>query len=250
MTASEPAPPSAPSDGDRGVKVYTRTGDDGSSCLFNMERRDKDDDVFEALGDVDELGVAIGVACAHLEDPIVGDDDGEGDALNSWGLRRRGEDEDARAIDRGEDERGALLARLKEIQSRLLDVGSAVATPLGESSEWKRDRTSFEASHATTLEAWIDEYDAHLPPLKTFILPSGGHVSARLHVARVVARRAERRCVPLIRRGDCVESVGVYLNRLSDFLYTAARFVAMRQGNAETPYKKAKAVGEGEGAST
>ena len=180
----------------------------------------------------------------------MGDDDGEGDALDSWGLRRRGEDEDARAIDRGEDERGALLARLKEIQSRLLDVGSAVATPLGESSEWKRDRTSFEASHATTLEAWIDEYDAHLPPLKTFILPSGGHASARLHVARVVARRAERRCVPLIRRGDCVESVGVYLNRLSDFLYTAARFVAMRQGKAETPYKKAKAVGEGEGAST
>ena len=71
----------------------------------------------------------------------------------------------------------------------MLDVGSAVATPLDKSSEWKKARTGFDEAHVDGLEAWIDEYDEHLPPLKNFILPSGGKTAVFLHAARTVCRR-------------------------------------------------------------
>jgi cob(I)alamin adenosyltransferase len=128
---------------------------------------------------------------------------------------------------------------LEEIQSRLLDIGSAVATPLSGSSETMRTRASFDASHVETLERWIDELDAELPALTNFLLVSGGKASVFLHQARVVCRRAERSCVPLIRDGAVPEVVRVYLNRLSDFFFTAARCACARSGAEERPYKKA-----------
>jgi len=190
-------------------KVYTKTGDGGSSCLFNMERRSKDDVVFEALGDSDELNVAVGVAREFAQEMSEG------------------------ALD------PTLIERLTEIQSRLLDVGSAVATPLDKSSAGKLKRVDFADAHVDLLEAWIDEYDAALPPLKVFILPSGGRTAVFLHLARTVCRRAERRVVPLVRGGDCPAVIQRYLNRLSDFLFTAARYASMREGRVEAPYKKA-----------
>ena len=129
--------------------------------------------------------------------------------------------------------------QLEEIQSRLLDIGSAVATPLAGSSETMRTRASFDASHVETLERWIDELDAELPALTNFLLVSGGKASVFLHQARVVCRRAERSCVPLIRDGAVPEVVRVYLNRLSDFFFTAARCACARSGAEERPYKKA-----------
>ena len=209
-----------PVDGGGGVKVYTRTGDGGSSCLFNMERRDKDDAVFEALGDVDELNSWLGVARTFAGERSAGC-------------------QPPSASDEGSDASLELIARLEEVQSRLLDVGSAVATPLDASSDWKKARTAFEEGHVDALEAWIDAYDATLPPLKTFILPGGGRTASALHVARTVCRRAERRVVPLVRDELCPPVVGRYMNRLSDFLYTAARHAAMREGHPEAAYKKA-----------
>mmetsp|Transcript_44390 Transcript_44390/g.71233 ORF Transcript_44390/g.71233 Transcript_44390/m.71233 type:complete len:192 (+) Transcript_44390:216-791(+) len=166
-------------------KVYTKTGDDGSSCLYNMERRNKDDAIFEALGDVDELNVAVGIARTFAEEVGAGQD-AEGDS--------------SRPVPGKDPE---LIARLAEIQSRLLDVGSAVATPLDKSSESKKKRVEFDEAHVDGLEAWIDEYTELLPPLKNFILPSGGKTAAFLHLARTVCRRAERRVVPLVRDEYC-----------------------------------------------
>ena len=226
----------AKSSGASSFKVYTRTGDGGSSCLFNMERRDKDDAVFEALGEVDEVGVAVGISRTFVEeawrgDGVFGDDaptEASGDGPSAVdGLSRRAVFE-------------PLAGRLAEIQSRLMDVGSAVATPLDRSSDAKKARVSFAEAHVDVLEAWIDEYDERLPALTQFILPGGGRAAAFLHQARTAARRAERRVVPLCREGDCDGVVGRYLNRLSDFLYTAARFAALAAGAPETTYRKAR----------
>eukprot|EP01088_Endostelium_zonatum_P007492 TRINITY_DN1977_c0_g1_i1.p1 TRINITY_DN1977_c0_g1~~TRINITY_DN1977_c0_g1_i1.p1 ORF type:complete len:147 (-),score=31.24 TRINITY_DN1977_c0_g1_i1:294-734(-) len=130
--------------------------------------------------------------------------------------------------------------KLEKIQSLLLDVGSCVATPPSTASERKLERTSFNEDYVKQLEQWIDEIDKQLPPLKNFILPSGGLSSSSLHVARSVCRRAERSVVPLVRSGDVPDSVGRFLNRLSDFFFVAARFAAQKDGKEEVIYKKSQ----------
>lgn len=104
---------------------------------------------------------------------------------------------------------------ITNIQSRLMDVGAAVATPTQTSSDIKKQRTRFDGTHVQKLEAWIDHMDAQLPPLTNFILPSGGLCAGHLHVARTICRRAERRVIPLIHAGDVEEEVGKYVNRYS-----------------------------------
>lgn len=194
------------------IKVYTRTGDNGTSLLFNMQRKEKDAVYFEALGDTDELTAHLGVAYTHC---VRGGCD-EGTPL------------------------GVLAERLREIQSRLLDLGSHIATPLTSSNEKRVARTAVEGDMTSQLEQWIDEMEETLPPLTNFILPSGGEVASTLHVARTVARRAERTVVPLVRSEECDPVVQRYLNRLSDFLFVAARFAAKETGHTEVVYKKAK----------
>ena len=191
----------------RSFKIYTKTGDKGSSSLFNGERRRKDDQVFVALGDSDELNALLGVACAHCEV------DGESGNARS----------------------AALVPHLNVVQSRLLDMGSAIATPLTQSSEKRLQRTAFDDSggDALQLEQWIDAFDAELPPLRNFILPGGGLPAASLHVARAVCRRAERSVVPLVLDGDCDVSAQIYLNRLSDYLFVAGRWAAKALGEEE-----------------
>lgn len=184
-------------------KVYTKTGDKGTSSLYNGERRGKTDAVFHALGDIDELNSAIGVAREFAEGMDI-----------------------------------QLSEQLEETQSRLLDVGSAVATPVDKSTDTKLQRTAFSATHTEQLERWIDGMDAQLAPLKNFILPSGGKAASFLHMSRSICRRAERSTVPLVQTGSTDAAVGTYLNRLSDYLFTAARYAAKIEGKAEVVYKK------------
>eukprot|EP00198_Chlamydomonas_reinhardtii_P012784 XP_001702121.1 flagellar associated protein, cobalamin adenosyltransferase-like protein [Chlamydomonas reinhardtii] len=188
------------------MKIYTRSGDAGQASLFNGERLYKDDDVFQALGDVDELNSALGVADYAAQFCAA-----------SW------------------------RSSLETIQSRLIDVGSAVATPLPTSDEDKLQRTHFAGKeHTEQLEAWIDAMDEDLPKLTKFILPSGGQAAACLHHARSVCRRAERSVVVLSRRQAVSSEVNMYVNRLSDYLFTAARHAAMTQGAVEKVYQKAR----------
>lgn len=189
----------------RGMKVYTKTGDKGTSQLFSGERRPKDDAVFKALGDTDELNAHIGVAVEYSRA-----------AQNAF-----------------------LPDKLEQIQSRLFDVGACIATPLTTASQSKKNRAgAFDEANVSALEEWIDEMDASLPLLTNFILPSGGGLaSTHLHVARAVCRRAERRVVPLASAGDVDASVMRYLNRLSDFLFVAARFSALKEGKEETKWQ-------------
>ncbi|XP_008519133.2 corrinoid adenosyltransferase MMAB isoform X2 [Equus przewalskii] len=184
-------------------KIYTKTGDKGFSSTFTGERRPKDDQVFEAVGTTDELSSAIGFAMELIA------------------------------------EKGHPFAEeLQKIQCSLQDIGSALATPRSSAREAHLRHTAFEAGPILELEQWIDKYSSQLPPLTEFILPSGGKSSSALHLCRAVCRRAERRVVPLVQMGETDANVAKFLNRLSDYLFTLARYVAMKEGNQEKIYKK------------
>ncbi|MBZ3881100.1 Cob(I)yrinic acid a,c-diamide adenosyltransferase, mitochondrial [Sciurus carolinensis] len=184
-------------------KIYTKTGDKGFSSTFTGERRPKDDQVFEAVGTTDELSSAIGLAMELIA------------------------------------EKGhAFAEELQKIQCTLQDVGSALATPRSSAREAHLKHAAFQAGPILELERWIDKYSDQLPPLSAFILPSGGKSSAALHLCRAVCRRAERRVVPLVQRGETDANVAKFLNRLSDYLFTVARYAAMTEGNQEKIYKK------------
>lgn len=184
--------------------LYTRTGDKGTSSLYNGERRPKTDNVFEVLGHQDELCCILGIAREHCA------------------ARRNG-----------------LEGYLIEIQSRLFDLGAAVATPIANSSDEKKKYVAFDSKYTAQIESWIDALDAALPPLSNFVIPSGGLSCTHLNLARAVCRRAERAAIPLIQDDAVDAEVGRYLNRLSDFLFAAGRSAAMREGQSEILWRKA-----------
>jgi len=166
------------------TKIYTKTGDDGTTGLFGGGRVPKDSARIEAYGNVDELDSVIGL-CA---------------ATSSF------------------DE---LTDLLHSIQEKLFVLGADLATPLESRSNYTIPR--IEESDAMQLELAIDEHVAALPPLKHFILPGGSELSARLHLARTVCRRAERSLVHLAALEEIGKHDLIFLNRLSDLLFVLAR---------------------------
>lgn len=170
-------------------KIYTRTGDDGTTALVSGPRRQKHDLRVEAYGTVDETNSAIGVARLHTT--ATPD----------------------------------LDAMLMRVQNDLFDLGADLAAPeTGEALPYEPLRVIEE--QVARLEHEIDQLNAGLDPLKSFILPGGTPAAAHLHLARTVARRAERIMVELSRcEGETVGTPALkYVNRLSDFLFVAARF--------------------------
>nr|XP_017194689.1 corrinoid adenosyltransferase MMAB isoform X7 [Oryctolagus cuniculus] len=127
---------------------------------------------------------------------------------------------------------------LQKIQCTLQDIGSTLATPRSSAREAHLKHAAFGEGPVLELERWIDEYTRQLPPLTAFILPSGGKSSSALHLCRAVCRRAERRVVPLVQMGETDANVAKFLNRLSDYLFTLARYAAMKEGNQEKIYKR------------
>lgn len=167
-------------------KIYTRTGDGGSTGLASGARVSKSDARVEAYGAVDELNSAIGVARLHS---------GQNDRID------------------------AMLGR---IQNELFDLGADLATPHEPAPKWEALRIV--ASQVDRLEAEIDWMNESLKALDSFILPGGAPLSAHLHLARTVARRAEREAIRLVESGVAVTPEAMrYLNRLSDHLFVAAR---------------------------
>lgn len=178
------------------VKIYTKTGDDGSTGLWGGNRVPKDAARIHAYGTVDECNAVIGVARTMIAPG------------------------------------GELDAMLEAVQNRLFAVGADLATP-GETSP-AIPRICPEDSAA--VEQWIDRLEAQLPPLKRFILPGGTPAAAWLHLARTVCRRAERWTVSLIAADAAHKPAAVYLNRLSDFLFVAARFANFSAGLSDRPW--------------
>ncbi|HLH11684.1 MAG TPA: cob(I)yrinic acid a,c-diamide adenosyltransferase [Methylovirgula sp.] len=168
-------------------KIYTRSGDAGSTALGSGERRRKDDARIEAYGTVDEANSFIGVA---------------------------------RALIAKEPQHAALASSLAAIQNDLFDLGADLCVP-------DQERRALRVSEAQVerLEREIDALNADLEPLKSFVLPGGSEAAAAVHVARTLVRRAERRMVELAAKpGETVGAPALkYINRLSDFLFVAAR---------------------------
>jgi cob(I)alamin adenosyltransferase len=237
---------------------YTRTGDKGTSQLLTGERRSKHDDAFEAMGTVDELTSIIGVVYAHIINapltpslPLQPETSSSptNDAPSSLSLVTT-------------DESWQILQTwLIEIMSRLFDLGSHVAKPKhikpshqhddsesisssNSSSNNEEDFVAdgvgggFDEQHIQHLEDCIDLMTEVLPELRSFLLPTGSVVAAQLHQARCVARRAERCVVPLVQAGVCDPRALQYLNRLSDFLFTAARYANHLAAQEEILYHK------------
>jgi cob(I)alamin adenosyltransferase len=168
-------------------KIYTRSGDEGSSALGTGQRRAKCDPRFEAIGTVDELNATIGIA--RLHDQILGAD---------------------------------LTASLARIQNDLFDLGADLATP-DDDDKPARQSLRIVASQVERLEDEIDGLNAGLAPLTSFVLPAGTPAAATLHVCRTIARRAERTMVALAAVEPVNPQALRYINRLSDLLFVAAR---------------------------
>lgn len=214
---------------------YTKKGDQGFSQLLTGERRSKNDQAFEAMGTVDELCSVVGVAHAQLMDQ-----------LGKSGETPRNNGDSPKVLDYGD-----LPEWLVHVMSRLFDSGSHVAKPVHRDDEDEGDDQSvlFEADgvgggldiqHVEALEDWTDTMTESLPELRNFILPTGSVSAAQFHVSRTVCRRAERTVVPLVEQGVCDPNVLKYLNRLSDFLFVAARWCNYCQGTTEIEYRKAE----------
>ena len=177
-------------------RIYTRTGDDGTTSLFGGERVGKGNPRIDAYGTVDEANSIVGLARAHLQ----------------------GEP--------GEEELGPVLG---DLQEELFVVGADLATPLNAKPVVER----IEEAHVTALEDRIDRFDADLPSLDRFVLPGGTPVGASLHSARTVCRRAERRSVEASTSAPINEQAIVYLNRLSDLFFVLARRANRQAGVRE-----------------
>jgi cob(I)alamin adenosyltransferase len=182
------------------MKIYTKTGDSGETALFGGSRVGKDDPRIEATGALDELNAALAIVRSE----------GAGDL------------DDA----------------IRAVQDQLFTLGSNLAAVPG--TKASKAVPPFDPSWVTSMEAAIDRFDEELAPLSSFILPGGTKAAAHLHFARTVCRRAERRVVPLIRAGLAEPFIGVYVNRLSDFLFTLARVANRRAMVGDVPWLPAK----------
>jgi cob(I)alamin adenosyltransferase len=180
------------------TRIYTRTGDDGTTATFGGGRVSKAHPRVEAYGAVDELNAMLGLALP--------------------GLQKEPE----------------LLGAVSAIQHALFALGADLATPPGPA---ERHITRADEAWNRPLEDQIDRWEAELAPLSTFILPAGVPAAVALHVARTVCRRAERACVAASEAGEQITPAAIaYLNRLADWLFVAARLANRRAGVDDVPW--------------
>jgi cob(I)alamin adenosyltransferase len=182
------------------MKLYTRSGDDGTTGLFSGARVSKDHPRIEAYGTVDEFNACLGwsIAAFHSSDHDF------------------------------------MRHMLASIQNRLFEIGADLATPHGSAHESKIVR--IHTSHVEQVESWIDEVDSKNDELRCFIMPGGCELSARLHLARTICRRAERLMVSLSHAEPVGEAMMRYMNRVSDLLFAMARLINKMSGIKDEPW--------------
>ena len=193
------------------VRIYTRTGDEGDTSLGDGSRVSKSEPRVALYGDVDELNSWLGQCAVAL-------------------------------VDLGVEVPGISADDIQLIQNRLFSLGAVLANP-GQSAEIAVLPPGDQPFGAEELESLIDAMETVLPPLKTFILPGGCAAAATLHLARAACRRVERRAVSLAETEPIPSVTITYLNRLSDFLFTAARAANAAVGVADIPWTETKGDG-------
>lgn len=180
------------------MRIYTRSGDKGTTALVYGSRVPKTNVRVEAYGTCDEANSMIGQALSFLNEA-------------EW------------------EGKADFLKKLYRVQTILFHVGAELSTPKDREVAWK-----LKESHITELEEQIDDWSETLPPITQFILPSGHKASSTLHLARTVVRRAERMAVAMEDELNSILPIS-YLNRLSDYLFVAARYVNHQLGGEEIP---------------
>lgn len=184
------------------MKLYTRSGDDGTTGLFGGRRVSKDNPRIEAYGTVDELNACVGLVCSACRRD------------NAYEKR--------------------LLEIFAHVQSRLFDIGADLATPEDSKSAAKVLR--IDEKFVAEIESWIDEIDGKNPPIRTFVMPGGTELASRLHLARTVCRRAERLMIRLGHSEPVTDGAIHWMNRLSDLLFAMARQANHVAGVADVPW--------------
>ncbi len=178
------------------MKIYTKTGDDGTTALFDGSRVAKDNVRVSLYGEIDELNAAVGFAASLLKDV-------------------------------------ALQGRLYDVQKDLFALGAKLANP---QAKKQKDKADFGIEKITTLEHQIDHMEKSLTPMTNFILPGGTPAAGALHLARCICRRAERSLTSFSKSEMLDPNYLIYLNRLSDYLFVAARFANFLENTADVPW--------------
>ena len=202
------------------IKIYTKTGDSGTTSLFGGKRLSKNNMRVEAYGAIDELNSLIGVLLSSLSHSRL---DRESDPrLSARGVPAFGW--------RGDDKvRNDISKKLVRVQEELFVLETDLASPSDIKVKVPRTKKSF----VTKLEQEIDSWDKNLPKLRNFILPGGSKVGSQLHLARSVARRAERSITALASKEKINQNALIYVNRLSDWFFVLARYVNKLEGQEE-----------------
>ena len=184
------------------MKIYTKTGDKGTTSLFDGTRVDKDDVRVDAYGTVDELNSQVGVVVAHLLDTVYEE---------------------------------PLKSELLQIQDDLFTIGALLADP---KEKVTKEFTEHLTQRVQEFEKLIDNMTEEMPELKNFVLPGGGKVGAFLQMTRTITRRAERRIISLFKKEQPKSEIVMYFNRLSDLFFTMSRYINFKEGNKETIWNK------------
>lgn len=182
------------------VKIYTRTGDKGETSLFGGKRVSKASGRVDTYGTVDELNTILGIAVAFLR-----------------------------------PSEKLIKKELEHIQHDLFTIGATLASPGNKTNVSRSEKLE---KRTTEFEQLIDELTGKLPELRNFILPGGGKAGSHLHLARTVCRRTERRIIALSKKEEVDNGIIMYFNRLSDLLFTMARFVNHKEKKKETMWKQ------------
>lgn len=198
------------------VKIYTKTGDSGTTSLFGGKRLSKNETRIEAYGQVDELNSLIGVLITDI----------------NYSSSERSE---SRSLRRNSPQ-GRIINKLLRIQKELFVLGADLASLYDLKTRVPRIKKPL----ITSLEQEIDSWDKNLPKLRNFILPGGSKAGSQLHLARSIARRAERAIAALSSKEKINRNAQIYINRLSDWLFVLARYVNKLENQKENIWKGRK----------